>query len=269
MRRYKYKSIDCFAHYPYKYSTQAKQYQHLTKQDLEKGPSTELIKWRMARILLEHDGKLGGHKKNTMKTAWVKATKSLRECRSKWSDMEKELHEDLGNQALKEWWTQAKATSVNRFKDHFRQCDHDSVAAADPTILEMVADQDLVLVLDKSNELIAFCATKAVQRLFSEGVLEKVYTCFDIYTYHQAIPKPDPTRHPLQVEFLRESPRFDCRAEEDRKLAKCGVEHYGCREMTGHPHARILYMANGSLATRYFRSDNLARSVYPKFKRGA
>lgn len=159
--------------------------------------------------------------------------------------------------------------NVNRFKDHFRQCDHDSVAAADPTILEMVADHDLVLVLDKNNELIVFCAIKAVQKLLSDGVLENVYTCSDIYTYHQAIPKPDPTCHPLREDFLRQNPRSDCRAAEDRELAKCGVEHYGCREMTGHPHSSILYMTRGSSASRYYRFENLATRVYPKLKRGA
>ena len=267
LRRYKYKSIDCFAEYPYKYSAQARRYDRLTSKGTDKTPRKELVQWMMAKILLKHNGKLGGRVKNLMKTAYVKASKLLRESRSSWPVMEKELQEDAGNKDLQKWWALTKAKKINRFKDHYRQCDRDSAAAADPTIFEMVADQDLVLVLDRNNELISFCASKAVQKLFSEKVLEDIYTCFDIYTYHQAIPTPDPTRHPLQAEFLRENPQYDCRAAEDKDLAKCGVEHYGCRESIGDPHGEHIYPTKGN-SMRYWRSDMINTQIYPKLQRG-
>ncbi|ERF70847.1 hypothetical protein EPUS_02369 [Endocarpon pusillum Z07020] len=267
MRRYKYKSIDCFAENPYKCSAQAQRYDSLTSKGTDKTPRKELVQWMMAKILLKHNRKLGGRVKNLMKTAYVKASKQLRESRSSWPAMEKELQEDAENKDLQKWWALTKAKNINQFKDHYSQCDRDSAAAADSTILEMVADQDLVLVLDKNNELIAFCASKAVQKLFSEKVLEYIYTCFDIYTYHQAIPTPDPTRHPLQAEFLRENPKYDCRAAEDRDLAKCGVEHYGCREMIGDPHGKHIYPTKGN-SIRYWRSDMITTQIYPKLQRG-
>ena len=122
--------------------------------------------------------------------------------------------------------------------------------------------------LDKNNELIVFCASRAVQKLFSDGVLENIYMCFDIFTYHEAIPRPDPTRHPLQIEFLRDNPQFDCRAAEDKDLAKCGTEHYGCRERIGDPHGIKIYATSGSRMSRYWRSDNLNMEVYPKLVSG-
>ena len=140
MRRYKYKSIDCFARNPYKNSAQAKRYDRLTSQAANKRPSSNLVKWMMAKILLEHNGKLGGRVTELMKTAYVKASKTLRDCRSKWPAMEQELRRDVENQDLKVWWDQTKVKAINRYKDHFRQCDRDAVAAADPTILEMVTD---------------------------------------------------------------------------------------------------------------------------------
>jgi hypothetical protein len=138
------------------------------------------------------------------------------------------------------------------------------VAAADPNILELVSDQEMVLVLDKNNQLIAFCASKAMQKLFSEGVLEKVYECLDRFTYHQAILKPDHVRHPLQVEFLRDNPLIDCRAAKDVHLAKCGSEHYGCREAIGDPHGKNIYVADGSRLGRHWYTyyiDRLYREL--------
>ena len=63
----------------------------------------------------------------------------------------------------------------------YLQYDRHLIAASDPNILELVTGQDLVLVLDKKNELITFCASKAVQKLFSKGALDNIYTCFDIW----------------------------------------------------------------------------------------
>jgi hypothetical protein len=82
-RRYIYNSIDCFAENPYKDSAQAERYRSLTSQGIDKRPSEELLQWMMAKILLEHNGKLIGRVKNLMKTAYIMASKSLRDSRSK------------------------------------------------------------------------------------------------------------------------------------------------------------------------------------------
>lgn len=268
MRRYKYKGIDCFATNPYRYCAQANRYDNLTSQGALESASNRLVQWQMAKDLLEHNGELGGRVLNRMKTAYVRACKALRERRSEWPDMEKQLQADMGNEALQHWWTQTKAKNINLFRNPYLQCDRDLVAVADPNILEPVDGQDFVLVLDKNNELITFCASKTVQKLFSDSVLEKIYTGFDIWTYHQAIPKPDPTRHPLQMEFLRDHPQFDCEVAQEKDLAKCGVEHFGIRERVGDPHGTIMFPVQGSLG-RYWRSDNLYWQVYLRLQRGA
>jgi hypothetical protein len=56
----------------------------------------------------------------------------------------------------------------------------------------------------RTTSSLPYAHRKAIQILFAQDALENIDTCFDIYTYHQAIPRPDPTRHPLQAEFLRE-----------------------------------------------------------------
>ncbi len=114
----------------------------------------------MAMILRMLDGKLGRRVKNLMKTAYVKASKFLRDSRSKWSDMKKELQDDLEDKALQKWWDQTIATTINRLKDHHLQCDLDSVGAVDPTIIEIVTDQDLVLVFDKTTSSSCFAHQK-------------------------------------------------------------------------------------------------------------
>jgi hypothetical protein len=76
-RRYKYKDIDCFAEYPYKYTAQSKRYDRLTSQLAPKKPIKELIHLVIADILHRHDGKLGGRTMNLMKTAYSMRPKFL------------------------------------------------------------------------------------------------------------------------------------------------------------------------------------------------
>jgi hypothetical protein len=153
----------------------------LISRKARKPPSKELVKLMMAKILFANNGKLGGRTLNLMKTAYAKAPKALRDSRSEWVVMEKELKANVENKDFRKWWDQTRDMKI-RFKDHYKQCDRDRVAAADPDILELVMEQNLVLVLDKSNQLIAFCASKTLQKLFVDGVLDKVHDCFDIWT---------------------------------------------------------------------------------------
>jgi hypothetical protein len=87
----------------------------LTGRGIENPPSKELVEWMMAKILLEHNGKLGGRVKNLMKTAYIMASKSLRVSRSNGLDMEKEPQDGFAKEALKGWWAKTRAADVNRF----------------------------------------------------------------------------------------------------------------------------------------------------------
>jgi hypothetical protein len=63
----------------------------------------------------------------------------------------------------------------------------------------------------------------------------------------------------LQADFLQDNPQFDCRRAQDPHLAKCGVEHYGCRGMIGDPHANNIYATDGSRTARHWYTHCLER----------
>jgi hypothetical protein len=96
-----------------------------------------------------------------------------------------------------------------------------------------------------------FVASKAIQNIFAVDNFGKLFDCFNTWTYHTPIPTFDETCRPEQAEFLRDNPRFDYRVAEDSHLSKCGVENYGCREMTSDPHGLIMNPTHGSNLERH------------------
>jgi hypothetical protein len=99
-------------------------------------------------------------------------------------------------------------------------------------------DSDIVMVLDKIGEVIAFQLCDGLAKLLGENLPQEIVEAFDTFSTLQPVPLPDGTRHGLHwVEFLKEKAHLDFRnPENDLRNAKSGVYHFGCHFRTGDPH---------------------------------
>jgi hypothetical protein len=76
----------------------------------------------------------------------------------------------------------------DRFRgDPFEQAYHDEIAANDSSILELI-DEEIVLTVDRDDELIAFLFSELFQTLYSEEIVSDVLEAFRLWSYHQAFP---------------------------------------------------------------------------------
>lgn len=108
--------------------------------------------------------------------------------------------------------------------------------AVDKGIFERL-ESDIVIVIDKNNEIICFQCSNAFQQLLPGDVEKKVVAAFDVFSTLQPCPSPDMTRHGLHwLEWLVENPHLDFRnPDNNAKNAKSGVFHFGARCQSGDP----------------------------------
>jgi len=101
-----------------------------------------------------------------------------------------------------------------------------------------VKSTEIVMVLDKADNVIVFQFSNSFRELLSTVIQEEVLEAFEKYTTLQPVPVPDATRHGLHwVEWLKERPDLDFRiSDNDPRKAKSGVYHFGGRCQTGDPH---------------------------------
>lgn len=82
-------------------------------------------------------------------------------------------------------------------KDAFHQFDRDRAAAENESVIRPITGKDIVLVVDKNDELPVFFFAQAFQLLYGEEVLQTFTESIDKYFFYETIPEPDFTRHPL------------------------------------------------------------------------
>lgn len=101
-----------------------------------------------------------------------------------------------------------------------------------------VKSTEIVMVLDKADNVIFFQFSDSFRELLSTVIQEEVLEAFETYSTLQPVPVPDATRHGLHwVGWLKERPDLDFRnSDNDPRKAKSGVYHFGGRCQTGDPH---------------------------------
>ncbi|KAI1081669.1 hypothetical protein F5B20DRAFT_534916 [Whalleya microplaca] len=107
-------------------------------------------------------------------------------------------------------------------------------------IFYQIKNTDIVMVLDKDSEVILFQLSDAFTRLLTKRIERDVVQALETYSTLQAVPLPDMTRHGLHyIDWLLEHPEFDFRRpENDPRLAKSGVYHFGTICSIGDPNGK-------------------------------
>ena len=136
--------------------------------------------------------------------------------------------------ALEEMLAIVKACIPKKGDNPYYQACRDSYAV-DNHLFYHIEKADIIMVLDKSGEVIAFQCCQAIRLLLSTTVEASVVQGFETYSTIHAVPTPDATRHGLHwIEWLAEHPGFDFRvADNNLREAKSGVYHIGGHCMTG------------------------------------
>jgi Oxygenase domain of the 2OGFeDO superfamily len=136
--------------------------------------------------------------------------------------------------ALEEMLAVTKAAIPKQSYNGYYQAQRDKYAVLNRLFHHINAD--LVIVLNKNGEVIAFQCCAAVKILLSEAVQESIVEGLETYSTIHAVPAPDATRHGLHwIEWLKEHPEFDFRnPDNDLRKAKSGVLHGGCHCAVGH-----------------------------------
>lgn len=112
--------------------------------------------------------------------------------------------------------------------------------AVENGLFHNVRDTDILLILDKSDNVILFQCTDVFGKLLTRAVQKAVIQDFETYSSLVPVPTPDMTRHGLHwIDWLLKRPDLDfCNPKNDARLAKSGVYHIGYRCETGDSNGR-------------------------------
>lgn len=94
-----------------------------------------------------------------------------------------------------------------------------------------------MMILDSKGSIIVFQCSDAIRQLFNRTIEKAITTDLEVFSSQQAVPTPDMMRHGLHfAQWLVERPDLDFRRPENNpRLAKSGVYHFGCRFPIGDP----------------------------------
>lgn len=93
------------------------------------------------------------------------------------------------------------------------------------------------MILDSKGNVIMFQCSDAIRQLFNRTIDQAITADLETFSTQQAVPTPDMTRHGLHfAQWLVERSDLDFRLpNNDPRVAKSGVYHFGCRFPIGDP----------------------------------
>lgn len=206
-----------------------KKLEKLVDAKIGKGPSLEVEQRVAASILCEKDGILGGKKDMYWAIARNLAQKSLYLDEA----LEVTTQTDIAAGTMKDDKFMGMLAKVEKnlkkAKNPYHQAKRDEYAASISEIIHSVKDADIIVVLDKTNNVVVSVLSGAFSTLLP-GIQDRVTEAFEKWTYLMPLPLPDKTRHGLHwVKHLVENPQFDYRKAAEYPRAVSGVAHYGIR----------------------------------------
>ncbi|KAH9999724.1 hypothetical protein F4779DRAFT_635797, partial [Xylariaceae sp. FL0662B] len=152
---------------------------------------------------------------------------------------------------------------------HQAQRDQYAVSAG---IFHRIKNVDVVMVLDKSDNVIVFQLANAFRELFTKGknIEKEIARSIETFSSLQPLPIPDMTRHGLHwINWLAEHPEFDFRnPSNDPYLAKSGVYHFGGHCEIGDPNGKKGVGPTKDSATRHGGAKQVLQEL-PKFRYSA
>lgn len=201
-------------------------------------PSLEMEQWVASQLLLSRGGQIGGRTQDYFTKARDLAQQQLHlnpGLESKVREEQRAGHAD--NDAAFTNMLSLVRQGFNRSKfNPYHQSRRDDYAV-EKDILHHVMGTDIVMALDKSDNVIFFQCSDAFDKLLGTHVERQVAKSLETFSTLQPVPIPDMTRHGLHwIDWLAEHPEFDFRVPGcDPRTAKSGVYHWGGRCETGDP----------------------------------
>jgi hypothetical protein len=168
-------------------------------------------------------------RRDACRTFWVKTTREQRDgvrARAKAPDP-----------AFVPLIEQIQDEDKSHTKDPFWPYQRDEIAAEDANIYEPI-DKDILIVLDKDNELLVCCFKRLFQFLFCQYKVNKLEDALRKWSSLPPLPLPETNRHMID-DFIRDTkhPEMDLERatslEEIEQRQQC-VVHYGTWAMKGH-----------------------------------
>ena len=228
-------------------------------------PSKKLVQYVMATLLGDKGvpkNKEGKFLKEKLRVTRSEAQDVVAERRNERAVLEAEMEEAIRSQP-----SVVKLMDEIQKEDHFRgdpfeQQYHDEVAADDSSILEQI-DEQIVLVVDKDDEAIAFFMAMLFQRLYSEEMVSEVLKAFRLWSYHQAFldPRKD-CRHPLHAKFLRDHPQFDVTKAADPHHVSATIAHDGSHATLSDHDGHNIMLTPDSRLNRHMNLDGGIPKLY-------
>ena len=250
-RRIKFKNISRHGNSPFAGSKVAMEVVEKVQKQATPPPSKKLVQHVMATLLGDKGvprNMKGKCRKDKLRAVRSEAQDIVAERRSERAILEGEMEEKIKTQPyIRTLMDQIKIEDHFR-GDPFEQHYHDEIAANDPSILEQI-DEEIVLVVDKDDEDIMFLMIGLFQTLYSEAMVLDVLEAFRLWSYHQAFHDPrHDCRHPLHAKFLREHPQFDVTQAADPHHVSATIAHDGCHaSLADHDGDRIMLTPDSRL----------------------
>lgn len=195
-----------------------------------KEPDLDTIRWVAAQVLLAKGGQIGGPTGGYFRRARGLAQEQLYLNPDLEASVREQQSADRNDPSFKAMLETVKLGLPTRAPNPYYQSQRNDCAVANE-LLYRIKDTDIVMVLDRNGQVIAFQYSEGFQLLLGQEVMEKVVCAFETYSTLQGVPIPDMTRHSHHwIEWLRERPDLDFRRpENDPRVAKSGVYHFGAK----------------------------------------
>ncbi|KAI0129008.1 hypothetical protein BJ170DRAFT_721909 [Xylariales sp. AK1849] len=215
----------------------AKEFEKEISKDMAGPPSLEIEQWVTAQLLLCCAGQIGGKTDDYWRRARNLAQQQLHVN----AELESKVREEMNNGCANDLAFSkildvvTKCVSRKAFNPYYQARRNEF--AVSKRIFHRIEDTDIIMVLDKADNVIAFVCSDAFRKLLTKGVEEDVAQSLETFSTLDPLPVPDMTRHGLHwIDWLVKRPELDFRnRENDPRIAKSGVYHFGARCSIGDP----------------------------------
>ncbi|KAI1085231.1 hypothetical protein F5B20DRAFT_589995 [Whalleya microplaca] len=221
---------------PYNDLPTSKSFEREISNNMGDKPSLGVEQWVTSQVLLCLAGQIGGRTDDYWKKARDLAQQQLY------------LDEQLDARARKEIDADSSDSKDASFSKMLSIRDEYAVTHG----LFHHVKADIFMALDMTGAVIAFTFSNGFRSLLTKGIEKEVTCSLESFSTLQPVLISDMTCHGLYwVEWLAQRPDLDHRnPENDPRLAKSGVYHFGGRCMIGDPSGRDAPFASKDLVSR-------------------
>jgi hypothetical protein len=224
--RVRFSDVDAFGDgSPYSLSKVSKLLERKIDEEFGTQPETQIERWVTAHVLLSMAGQIGGRTDDY----WQKARSLAQQQLYLNPDLEHEVRQQIEafdpekDPAFSKMMSYVRKGCRNKNYNPYHQSRRNEYAV-DNGLLHKVEGVDIVLVLDRSDNIILFQCTNVFDHLLTKAIQKLTVQSFETYSTRTPVPFPDMTRHGLHwMSFLAERPDLDFRnPDNDPRVAKSG-----------------------------------------------